>query len=352
MMEISIKPEIKTLEQSESFCKFVVEPLERGFGNTLGNALRRVLLSSIPGAAITSIKIDGVLHEFSTIPGVKEDTTELILNLKDLSLKIPADGLFLGKVEPRTIRIDKRGEGEVTGADIEGDVEVINPGVHIATLTEENSRLSMEMTVEIGTGYVPPEKHEKVRQTIGVIPVASVFSPVRRVNYIVETTRVGHKTDYERLVLEVWTNGTVSPRNAVVESARILHNYFKLFFDVSTELRIEGEAADVATIEISRAFRDAKIEELDFSVRTFNCLKKANVLTIGDLTQKTESDLMTIRNFGRKSLTEVREKLAQLGLGLRKGREESALEEESEEDVISEEDLNPPDENEDEENEE
>ncbi|MCC6442369.1 MAG: DNA-directed RNA polymerase subunit alpha [Armatimonadetes bacterium] len=327
-MDMAIKPEIKTLEQSESYCKLLVEPLERGFGSTLGNALRRVLLSTIPGAAITSIKIDGVLHEFSTIPGVKEDTTELILNLKDIALRVPGDG-YGDRSEPRTIRIDKRGEGEVTGADIEGEVDVMNPSVHIATMSEESSRLSMEMTVEVGMGYVPPDKQEHVKQSIGVLPIPSVFSPVKRVNYIVEATRVGHKTDYDRLVLEVWTNGTVRPKNAVVESARILDSYFKLFFDVSTEIADDGQGGDLDLEEISEAFRDAKIEELDFSVRTYNCLKKASVLTIGDLVQKSENDLMTIRNFGRKSLTEVREKLGQLGLNLRRSREEPTFDEDA-----------------------
>jgi DNA-directed RNA polymerase subunit alpha len=302
--------------------KFVVEPLERGYGVTLGNSLRRVLLSSLPGAAITSIRIEGVLHEFATIPGLREDTTELILNLKDLAIKVSSNGHppaapASESEEPRVLRIDKRGEGDVTGADIDtpADVEIVNPEIHIATLSDENASLSMEMTVEVNKGYVLPEKHERYRQQIGVIPVGSVFTPVRKVNFTLEATRVGHRSDYERLIMEIWTNGTIEPRDALNQAAHILDGYIQLFFDVSNRVPLPlDDRVPRAGAEVKAP--DARIEELDFSVRTYNCLKKANVQTIADLVQTTEEDLMNIRNFGRKSLLEVRDKLAQFSLTL------------------------------------
>jgi len=321
-----IVPRIETLVQDDRYGKFVMEPLERGFAITLGNALRRVMLSSIPGAAVTSVKIEGVLHEFSTIQGVKEDSTELLLNLKDLHVRMHRDGD--AKLEPKTIWIDVKGAGEVTGADIRtpADVEVVNPEVHIATISDESAGLSVEMTVEIGTGYVLPEKQEKVKATIGVIPVGAAFSPVTKANFVVEPTRVGHKTDYERLVLEVWTNGTMAPSEAISEAAKILDRLTRLFIDFprrhGAEL-LEEEEGYGAEVELRAP--DARIEELDFSVRTYNCLKKDNILTIGELVQKSEHDLMGIRNFGKKSLNEVKEKLAQLGLSLKKIRELEAV---------------------------
>jgi DNA-directed RNA polymerase subunit alpha len=314
-------PRIDTLEHLPSYGKFVVEPLERGYGVTLGNALRRVLLSSLPGAAITSIRIDGVLHEFATIPGLREDTTELILNLKDLAIKVETNGHVPGEGdEPRVLRIDKRGEGDVTGADIDTpeDVEIVNPEIHIATLSDENAALSMEMTVEVNKGYVLPDKHERYRQQIGVIPVGSAFTPVKKVNFTLEATRVGHRSDYERLIMEIWTNGTIQPGDALGQAAQILDQYVRLFFNVSSKrITTPGpeEYGRPTTTGIDKA-PDARIEELDFSVRTYNCLKKANVQTIADLVQTTEEDLMNIRNFGRKSLLEVRDKLASFGLHL------------------------------------
>lgn len=319
-MELTL-PRIETLEESGTYGKYIVEPLERGYGVTLGNSLRRVMLSSIEGAAITYVKIDKVLHEFSTIPGLKEDTTELLLNLKDLYVKVERNGN--GKFEPKTIRIARRGEGRITGADVEcpEGVEVVNPEVYIATISDEDATLNMEMTVEIGKGYVLPDKQErKASQPIGVIPVGAAFTPVRKVNYIVEATRVGFKTDYERLVLEVTTNGTVGPSEAISQASAVLVRYFQHFMEFA------GPSALIAHTE--RALPDnaggpqapdARIEELDFSVRTYNCLKKANILTIGELVQTTEADLMQIRNFGKKSLLEVREKLAQWGLSLKGG---------------------------------
>ncbi len=313
-----ITPRIETIVENDTYGKFVMEPLEVGFGTTMGSSLRRILLSAITGAAITSVKIEGVLHEFSTIQGVKEDSTELLLNLKDLHVKILRDGP--GRPEPKTIWIDVQGAGEVTGADVRtpADVEVVNPEVHIATLSDENGRLSVEMTVELGKGYVLPEAQERVKSTIGIIPMGSAFTPVTKANFIVEPTRVGQRTDYERLVLEVWTNGTLMPSDGVAEAARILDRLARLF----VEFKGDGGFADYYEEDRGGDSElrapDARIEELDFSVRTYNCLKKANILSIGELVQQSEVDLMNIRNFGRKSLTEVKEKLTQLGLNLKK----------------------------------
>jgi DNA-directed RNA polymerase subunit alpha len=316
-----IVPRIETLVQNDTYGKFVVEPLDRGFGITLGNSLRRVLLSSIPGSAITSVKIDGILHEFATIPGVKEDTTELLLNLKDISVKIHTDGT---KPEPKTIRIDVKGAGQVTGADIRtpSDVEIANPETYIATVSDEDANLSVEMTVEMGKGYVLPEYQEGQKPPIGVIPVGAAFTPVDKVNFIVEPTRVGHRSDFERLIMEIWTNGTILPSDALADAARMIDKLLRMFADFSGGFRSEDfseEAAYGSEAEVRAP--EARIEELDFSVRTYNCLKKANVLTVGELVQITEQDLMNIRNFGRKSLNEVKEKLAQLGLSLKKGPE-------------------------------
>ena len=313
-------PRIETLEQTETYGKFVVEPLERGYGVTLGNSLRRVLLSSIPGAAVTSIKIDGVLHEFSTIAGVKEDTTELILNLKDLYVKVhnQTGAAPNGTVpEPRTIKIDVTGPGHVTGADIQcpSDIEVVNPEVHLATLADDKTHLSMELTVNEGKGYVLPEKQDKSKQVIGVIPIGASFTPVRKVSFNVESTRVGFKTDFERLTLEIWSNGTLAPGDALSQAAYLLETFFHRFVEFPQGFagRLGGTNGSVFAAGVPGA-PDARIEELDFSVRTYNCLKKAAVLTIGDLVKIPESELMQIRNFGKKSLTEVKEKLASLGL--------------------------------------
>ncbi len=313
-------PRIETLEQTETYGKFIVEPLERGYGVTLGNSLRRVLLSSIPGAAVTSIKIDGVLHEFSTIPGVKEDTTELILNLKDLYVKVHGrNGVLTNgtKPDPITIKIDVTGPGHVTGADIQcpSDVEIVNPEVHLATLADDKTHLSMELIVDEGKGYVLPEKQDKSKQIIGVIPIGASFTPVRKVSFNVESTRVGFKTDFERLTLEIWSNGTMAPGDALSQAAYLLETFFHRFVEFPQGFagRIGGLNGAGFPVGVPGA-PDARIEELDFSVRTYNCLKKASVLTIGDLIKIPESELMQIRNFGKKSLTEVREKLSSLGL--------------------------------------
>ncbi|MFN3648637.1 MAG: DNA-directed RNA polymerase subunit alpha [Armatimonadota bacterium] len=315
-------PRIETLEHNDTYGKFVIEPLERGFGVTLANPLRRVLLSSLTGAAITSVRIDGVLHEFATIPGLREDTTDLLLNLKELAIQVETNGR--ADEEVRTIRIDKRGEGDVTGADIEcpSGVEIVNPEVRIATMSDENASLSMEMTVELGRGYVLPEQQERHKGQIGVIPMGSAFSPVRKVNFALEPTRVGSRSDYERLILEIETNGTIAPGDALAEAAQVLDRYVRLFFDVDSterEARPLDEAPVAARQPAGQTAPDVRIEELDFSVRTYNCLKKANIQTVADLVQTSEDELMNIRNFGRKSLVEVQEKLAQFGYTLAGG---------------------------------
>jgi DNA-directed RNA polymerase subunit alpha len=314
-------PRIETLEHSDTYGKFVVEPLERGYGVTLANPIRRVLLSSLRGATITSLRIDGVLHEFATIPGLREDTTELILNIKSLAVKVAdQSAAFDEETEVRVLRVDKRGEGEVTGADIEcpSDVEIVNPEIHIATLADDNASLSMEMTVEVGRGYLLPEKQERYKGQIGVIPIGAAFSPVRKANFHIEGTRVGSRSDFERLILEIETNGAIAPGEALSEAAQVLDQYIRLFFDVSSE-RVARPLEELAT-QMPRpsgpGAPDVRIEELDFSVRTYNCLKKANIQTVADLVKASEEELMNIRNFGRKSLVEVQDKLAQFGYTL------------------------------------
>jgi len=319
-------PRIETLEHNETYGKFLIEPLERGYGATLANPLRRVLLSSLRGAAITSVRIDGVLHEFATIPGLREDTTELLLNLKELAIRVEENGGPAAGEEPEIhlVRIEKRGEGNITGADIDcpTDVEVVNPEVHLATLADENAALTVEMTVEIGKGYVLPEKHERHKGQIGVIPVGSSFSPVRRVNFAIEPTRVGTRSDFERLIIEIETNGAIAPGEALSEAARVLDQYVRLFFDVSSQ-RVSRALDDFAgaarTAGGGPSAPDVRIEELDFSVRTYNCLKKANIQTVADLVRTSEEELMNIRNFGRKSLVEVQEKISQYGYTLAGG---------------------------------
>ena len=303
------KGKIEYAELSDTYGKFVVEPLERGFGVTLGNALRRVLLSSIPGAAVTSVKIENVLHEFSTIPGVVEDVTQVILNLKELSFKLHSD-------KPKLLRLDVRGKKDVLAGDLQPDaeVEVLNPDLHIASLDGKNAHLAMELVVERGKGYVQAERHRKSEHVIGVIPVDSVFSPIQKVNYVVEDTRVGHATDYDRLVLEVWTDGSIRPEEALQESARLLIDSFRLFVGTAagTEVVIGPQVDETNKIAAM------PIEELDLSVRPYNCLKRAGINTVGDLLQRTEEEVVNVKNFGRKSLDEVKEKLAALGLELRR----------------------------------
>ena len=317
MVEIE-KPKIEIVEISEDsrYGKFVCEPLERGYGTTFGNSLRRILLSSLQGAAITAISIEGVLHEFSTIPGVRDDVTNIILNLKSLCLKMYSD-------EPKTIRLDVDGAQEVTAADItvDSDIEILNPELHIATLNEDGS-LHMEMTVERGRGYVPAEKNKKPDHVIGVIPVDSIFSPILRVNYTVTDTRVGNVTDYDKLTLEVWTNGSIRPEEAISKAASILIMHLKLFQNMAglTEEEEEEEGTFLETPENDTAkVLELTIEDLDLSVRSYNCLKRANINTVADLTEKTEEDMMKVRNLGRKSLEEVKKKLQELNLALSQG---------------------------------
>jgi DNA-directed RNA polymerase subunit alpha len=312
MIEIE-KPRIETVEINEngSYGKFVVEPLERGYGTTLGNSLRRILLSSLPGAAATSVKIEGVLHEFSTIPGVVEDTTEIILNLKRLSLKIHSD-------EEKTLTIDATGPAVVTAADIrvDSDVDVLNPDLHIATLAD-GAKLFMEIAANRGRGYVPADRNKKEDMEIGIIPIDSIYTPIERVNYTVENTRVGQVTNYDKLTLEVWTDGSIRPDEAVSLGAKILTEHLMLFVGLTdkvrdTEIMIEKED------DKKEKVLEMTIEELELSVRSYNCLKRAGINTVQELCSKTEEEMMKVRNLGRKSLEEVQEKLEDLGLSLRK----------------------------------
>ena len=310
MIEIK-KPRIECIETpaDTAYGKFVVEPLERGYGTTLGNSLRRVLLSSLPGYACTSVKIAGVQHEFSTIPGVKEDVTEIILNVKSIIPKLHTNG-------PKTVYIEASGEGVVTAGDIkpDADVEILNPDQVIATLSKDGA-LNMELTIDNGRGYVPADRNKNPAMPIGTIPVDSIYTPVLKVNYSVENTRVGNQTDFDKLTLEVWTDKTMSARDAVSLGAKILCDHFTLFTDLSENLsespvvveKEEPETDDLLSITI---------EELDLSVRSFNCLKRANINTVGDLVSKTQEEMIKVRNLGRKSLEEVEHKLVQLGLHL------------------------------------
>lgn len=310
MIEIE-KPRIECQESPDdiSYGKFVVEPLERGYGTTLGNSLRRVLLSSLPGTAPTSIRIAGVQHEFSTIPGVKEDVTEIVLNVKGIIARLHCDG-------PKTVYIEAAGECEVTAGDIkaDGEVEILNPELHIASLGPDGA-LSMEITLAHGRGYVPADKNKSAQQVIGTIPVDSIYAPVLKVNYAVENTRVGNQTDFDKLTIEVWTDKTISARDALSLGAKILCDHFALFTDLSDTI---GNSCTVVEKEPERPDTVMKmtIEELDLSVRSFNCLKRANINTVEDLTNKTEEEMIKVRNLGRKSLEEVEHKLAMMGLSL------------------------------------
>ncbi|MGF7398269.1 DNA-directed RNA polymerase subunit alpha [Thermoanaerobacterium thermosaccharolyticum] len=315
MIEIE-KPKIEIVEQSndDTYAKFVIEPLERGYGITLGNSLRRMLLSSLPGAAAKTIKIDGVLHEFSTVPGVKEDVTEIILNLKELAVKLYTD-------EPKIVRIEAEGKGEVTAGDIisDGDVEIMNPDLHIATLSD-NGKLNMEIELVKGKGYVPSDKNKEPNQPIGIIPVDSIFTPVKKVSYNVENTRVGQVTDYDKLTMEVWTNGTISPKEAISLAAKILIDHFNLFTSFAENYNDMEFLVEKSEKKTDKPL-DMTIEELDLSVRSYNCLKRAGINTVQDLVQKTEEEMMKVRNLGKKSLVEVEQKLKALGLSLQKSEE-------------------------------
>ncbi|HIZ55708.1 MAG TPA: DNA-directed RNA polymerase subunit alpha [Firmicutes bacterium] len=311
MIEIE-KPRIETAEikSDGTYGRFIVEPLERGYGITLGNSLRRVLLSSLPGVAVTSIKIDGVQHEFSTVPGVKEDVVEIVLNMKGLIAKIHGDA-------PKTVYIEAEGECEVTAGDIKCDseVEILDPGMHIASLGE-GAKLYMEIVLNKGRGYVSAEKNKQnLQAVIGVIPVDSIYTPVLKVNYKVENTRVGQITDYDKLTIEIWTDGTISAKEAVSLGAKVLNEHLNLFVDLSEE----GYTEQIMVEKDDRGKEkvlEMTIEELDLSVRSFNCLKRAGINTVEDLISKTEEDMMKVRNLGRKSLEEVVHKLQSLGYSL------------------------------------
>ena len=315
MIEIE-KPTIECIFSNEdpNYGKFVVEPLERGYGTTLGNSLRRILLSSLPGVAVTSVKIDGILHEFSTIPGVKEDVTEIILNLKKLAVKLNGENT-------KKVLINSIGPKEVTAADILGDsdVEIFNPDLHIATL-EENATLIMEINLARGRGYVPAEMNKDENTPISVIPTDSIFTPVRKVNFTVENTRVGQVTDYDKLILEIWTDGSIAPSEGVSIGAKIMQEHLNLFVELTDsaeglEIMVEKEENQ------KEKALEMTIEELELSVRSFNCLKRAAINTVEELTHRSEEDMMKVRNLGKKSLDEVKHKLEELGLSLRQSDE-------------------------------
>jgi len=304
------KPKLECVEMSENYGRFVVEPLERGFGMTLGNSMRRVLLSSLPGVAATSIRIDGVLHEFSTIEGVKEDVTEIILNLKGLICKLHSQG-------PKKVVIDAAGECEVTAGDIlpDSDVEIINPELHLATL-DENGKLHMEIMLDHGRGYVVSDRNKRPDMPIGEIAVDSIYTPITKVNFTVDNTRVGQITDYDKLTLEIWTNGSIKPDEAASYAAKILTEHLMLFINLTD--RIQGVEIMVEKEESKKEkILEMNIEDLDLSVRSYNCLKRAGINTVEELVQRDEDEMMKVRNLGRKSLEEVQQKLAQLGLTLR-----------------------------------
>ncbi|WP_033827265.1 DNA-directed RNA polymerase subunit alpha [Bacillus andreraoultii] len=312
MIEIE-KPKIETVEISDDakYGKFVVEPLERGYGTTLGNSLRRILLSSLPGAAVTSIQVDGVLHEFSTIEGVVEDVTTIILNLKKLALKIYSD-------EEKTLEIDMSGAGVVTAADInhDSDVEILNPDLHIAELAA-NGKLRMRLTAKRGRGYIVADENKRDDQPIGVIPIDSIYTPVSRVSYYVENTRIGQSADYDKLMFEVWTDGSIGPKEAISLAAKILMEHLNIFVDLTDEA-VNAEIMVEKEEDQKEKVLEMTIEELDLSVRSYNCLKRAGINTVQELANKTEEDMMKVRNLGRKSLEEVKAKLDELGLSLRK----------------------------------
>ncbi len=310
------RPNIKCLEidNETNYAKFVCEPLERGYGVTIGNSLRRILLSSLPGAAITSVKIEGVVHEFSTIANVVEDVPEIIVNLKMIRLKLHEN-------EEKTIRIDVKGEGEVKAGDIitDSSVEVLNPDLHIATLSE-GAHLQIEMTVDMGRGYNSAEKNKKENQPIDVLPIDSIYTPVKKVNYAVENTRVGQNIDYDKLTIELWTDGSLAPYEALSLAAKVMTSHLELFIDLSetaknTQVMIEKEENKKEKV------LEMSIEDLELSVRSFNCLKRAGISTVEDITNMTESELMKVRNLGKKSLDEVTFKIHSLGLEFAKEEE-------------------------------
>jgi len=301
------RPQVKSMESSPTFGKFEIEPLEPGFGTTMGNSLRRVLLSSLKGAAVTSVSIEGVAHEFSSIPFVKEDVTEIILNLKGLNLLSHSD-------EPVRLNLDVTGPREVKAGDIQApsDVEIVNPDLYICTLDNKQAKLRMELTVEKGKGYVPADRNKKEGQPIGVIPIDAIFSPVVKANFLIEKTRVGQETDWDKLILEVWTDGTMAPDQAISEAAKILTGHLALFAHFTDSIKAAEVPAAKGNDLVSR-LADVPIEDLDLSVRALNCLKANEITKVGQLVSLREEELLALRNFGRKSLDEIKEKLVQRG---------------------------------------
>lgn len=306
------KPNIHKVEETDNYGKFVVEPLERGYGTTLGNSLRRVMMASLPGAAITSIQIDGVLHEFSTVQGVTEDVTQIILNLKKVSLKIESE-------DAKDLELDVKGPAEVTAGDIQGDgdVTILNPDLHIATVAD-GAELHIMMTADKGRGYVPADQN-KLRLSgleIGTLPIDSIYTPIERVNYTVENTRVGQSNDFDKLTLDVWTDGSLTPTAAISLAAKILTEHLEMFVNLTEEAKDAKVMVEREETHQEKVL-DKTIEELDLSVRSYNCLKRADIQTVKDLTERTEADMMNVRNLGQKSLEEIKLKLADLGVGFR-----------------------------------
>ncbi len=305
------KPNIHKVEETDNYGKFVVEPLERGYGTTLGNSLRRVMLASLPGAAITSIDIDGVLHEFSTVDGVTEDVTQIVLNLKKVALKIESD-------DAKNLELAVKGPAEVTAADIQadGDVTILNPDLHIATVAD-GAELNMRMTADTGRGYSSADVNKaRMDLAIGVLPIDSIYTPIERVNYTVENTRVGQSNDYDKLTLDVWTDGSLTPTEAISLAAKILTSHLTMFVNLTQEAQ-EAQVMVEREETHQEKVLDKTIEELDLSVRSYNCLKRADIQTVKDLTERTEADMMKVRNLGQKSLEEIKLKLAELGVGFR-----------------------------------
>ena len=305
--------EIAEISSDKTYGSFIIEPLERGYGTTLGNSLRRILLSSLPGAAISSIRIDGVLHEFSTIEGIKEDVCEIILNLKNIAIKNNSDS-----DEPRTAYIQASGDGNVFASDIKVDsnLEILNPDLHIATLSGANAKLDIELTITTGRGYISAEKNKKDDHAIGTIPIDSIYTPTKKVNFSVENTRVGQNTDFDRLIIDVETNGTISPDEALSYGARIFSHHLDLFINLSDNIKEVAILTEKEVVNKERVL-ELSIEEMDLSVRSYNCLKRAGINTVEDLASKTEEDMMKVRNLGRKSLEEVLYKLKDFGLALK-----------------------------------
>ncbi len=313
-MQEGISPKVRALHLDDKYGKFSIEPLERGYGHTLGNAFRRIVLAHIPGAAITDVRINGVLHEFSTIPGIVEDTTEIMLNLKEIAVSLDDES---AEDEELILRIRAKGQGEVLAADVQGPagVTIVNPELHIAELAADDAELEIDMWVEAGVGYVQADERVRGKRGVEVLPIDSVFSPIHRAAYRVEPTRLGSRTDLDRMILELWGDGSVRPEEALRMAARELWAYVRIFLDVTEELP-EEEAAGGEDERVTEKHHDIPIEDVDFSVRTFNCLKKENINSLGELVLRTEDELLGIRNFGRRSLEEVIQRLESYGLHL------------------------------------